>query len=88
MLMVLVSAAAYLGEPLFVMTDDAGNFFNQFGLATEELWKLATSTWNLLAASTSWQQQPSKIRRERGHRLLKTMLRGNKVKWDLVGLSK
>jgi len=42
MMVVLVSAAAFLGEPLFVITDDAANYFNQFALAPSEYWQFVT----------------------------------------------
>ena len=37
---VLARAAHILGEPLFLFGDDAKDFFNQFGMAAPELWKL------------------------------------------------
>ena len=37
---VLARAAHVLGEPLFLFGDGAKDFFNQFGMAAPELWKL------------------------------------------------
>ena len=42
MMLVLSSSANFLNEPVFLITDDAANFFNQFALAPEEYWKFVT----------------------------------------------
>jgi len=42
MLLVLVASANFLGEPVFIITDDAANYFNQFALAPSEYWKFVT----------------------------------------------
>ena len=39
-LAVLRRAAEVLGEPIYVIGDDAKDYFNQLGMATSELWKL------------------------------------------------
>lgn len=42
MLLALVASAQFLGEPVFIFSDDASNYFNQFALAPSELWKFVT----------------------------------------------
>jgi len=36
---ILLRASLHLGEPIFIWVEDAAFFFNQFGYASEELWK-------------------------------------------------
>lgn len=39
-IMVLARAAHLLGEPIYVFSDDAKDYFNQLAIAREDLWKL------------------------------------------------
>ena len=36
---ILLRASLHLGEPIFIWVEDAAFVFNQFGYASEELWK-------------------------------------------------
>ena len=49
MLLALVSSAQFLDEPVFILTDDAANYFNQFALAPSEYWKFVTLLKNAKA---------------------------------------